>query len=60
MCPKYFKHSDAATWWNMEHDHWLAAPDPPYVEPFVIFFRNWCADRAAGEFGWDLEKQGNP
>lgn len=59
-CPSYFKGSDAETWWNMEYRHWLAAPDAPYVEPFVIFFRNWCDDVAAGEFGVNLETHGNP
>jgi len=54
-CPPYFARNDGGTWWEMERRHWDVRPDPPYVEPFVLFFRDWCFVKAAGEMGIDPE-----
>lgn len=52
--------SKAFRWWDMEHDHYLWSKDNPDVPRFVIHFRNWVIDCAAGSVGHDLEINGNP
>jgi hypothetical protein len=49
---------EGSTWW---HSPTLGKkPDPPYVEPFIIFFRNWIDAKAAPNSGYELESGGNP
>lgn len=59
-CPPQFLDSDASSWWSLERDHWMRAPEEPYFEPFVLFFRDWIAEKAAPNSGHDLEVEGNP
>lgn len=59
-CPLSYQHGEPATWWHFEKSHWDAHSMPPYVVPFIIFFRNWIEDKAAGNVGHNLELEGNP
>lgn len=59
-CPLFHEENQSSHWWYKEQSHWFSHGQAPYVVPFVIFFRNWIDDKAAGEDGWSLERSGNP
>lgn len=58
-CPLQFLDSDASTWWDLEWLHWQNAPSEAYIQPFVLFLRDWIAEKAAPNSGIDLEVEGN-
>ena len=51
--------TEASTWWEFERKHWRFKPTPPFVFPFMLYFRNWIADKAAPDQGVNLEYQRN-
>lgn len=59
-CPFSNEQGEPNTWWHMEQRHWSMHGEVPYVIPFIIFFRNWIDDRAAGNVSHDIEVEGNP
>lgn len=58
-CPESIR-PESSHWWYFEASHWELKPFPPYVEPFIIYFRNWVDAKAAPNSGHNLEKDGNP
>lgn len=58
-CPDVFKQSGGDCWYELERRHWEHTPELPYVVPFVVFLRNYIADKICSEVGWDVETQGN-